>query len=106
VRLTNHLVNRRPARFGFPIGRLSRKGTGSTVVMGVDPFFIAAHLIHIPHDQQLVLQRFEWLQYIVEAFGLQRSGNSQTKEDVKRPHRNLWLRRGGQAGRNHLLQQR
>ena len=64
------LVDGRTARLGLTLGRFSREGAGSTVEMRVDTAHIAAHLVHVSHDEQLVAQGLERLQHVLESFPL------------------------------------
>ena len=74
--------------------------------MGIDSVLVAANLIDVPHDQQLVGQRLERFEYAVEAFGLQRRGDAESEEDIKRPDRNRLGHSPAGRGDQHLFQQR
>jgi hypothetical protein len=93
MRLADHLVDRRPARFGLAVGRLRGEGSRSPIKVGIDPRLVAADLIDLPHDQQLLAQRLQGFQHPLKTLGLQRSGNAQPEEHVERPHGNIRLRR-------------
>ena len=99
------LVDGRAARLGLALGRFGREGAGGTVEMRVDAAYVAAHLVHVAHDEQLVAQGLERLQHVLESFPLQWCGDAQPEKYIEGAR---WhgLRRRESIGGDHLLQQR
>ena len=98
----NNLVNGWAAGLGLAPGRHRGERAGRAIEMGVDPADVAAHLVDLAHDKQLVAEWLERLEHAAEPLGLQRGRDAQAKEDVECPHRH-----GLGLGRDrHFLQQR
>ena len=70
MRVAHKLINGRPARLSFTARRYGSKGSRCAIKVRVDAAHIAAHMIDVAHDEQLVFQRFERLEHIVETFVL------------------------------------
>ena len=104
MRVADHLIDGRPARLGLAAGGHSGERRGGAVKVGVDAAHIAAHVIHIAHDQQLLAERLKRFEHIVKAFVLQRRGNAEAEEHVECAHGHLGLGRAERVGGYHFLQ--
>ena len=105
VGFADDLIDRRSAGFRFAAGRFGRESSGSSIKVSVDAGFVTANLVDIPHDQQFVGERFEWLENSVESFGLKWRRDAKSEEDVKGPDRGggrLFIR----SGKCHLFEKR
>ena len=98
----NDLVNGGAAGLGLAPGRHGRERAGRAVVVGVDAADVAANLIHLAHDEQLVAEWLERLEHAFEPLRLQRGGHAEPEKHVERPHRHGL----GFRGQCHFLQQR
>ncbi len=74
--------------------------------MSIDALFVAANLIDVPHDQQLVGQRLERFQHAVESLGLQWSRDAQPEEDIEGPNGHRLINGAAGASHQHLVEQR
>jgi len=80
---SNELINGGSSRFGFSLRRGGGEGAAGPIEMSIDAGLVAPHLIHVPHDQKLLLQRLERFEYAIESFFLQGGGDAQSEKQVE-----------------------
>jgi len=105
VGLTDDLVDGRTSGAGFPAGRFGGEGGAGTVEVSVDALLVAADMIDIAHDKQLLPEWKKGREHIVEAFPLQGSGDTETEEDVESANGDF-ARGRGRGRRHHFLEER